>query len=468
MAPNADQNRLRQRINANTITGADVDAATTSTTMLLKDIKNTEVVINGIVYDLNSFKHPGGDSFKIFGGNDVTVQYKMIHPYHTAKHLEKMTVTGKVSDSRQDYVFDTDFEREIKREVFKIVRRGREFATPGYLFRAFSYIALYSVLDYYWTTEPTTLKLAVAFGVAQALIGLNVQHDANHGAVSKSSWLNDILGFGADMIGGCKWNWMCQHWTHHAFTNHHELDPDAVNAEPMLLFNDYPLGHPKRRWYHNFQALFFLPVLSGYWLSMVLNPQTFTLQHSGTMDVGIRMDNDFLKKRRIWATLIRFTYIYLNIIRPFMNNGAENWLTTFTHIMIMGGAESLTLASLFALSHNFEHVDRDPTKPVRSDGKAVCWFKSQVETSSTYGGFIAGALTGGLNFQVEHHLFPRMSSAWYPYIAPKVREICKKHGVRYAYYPWVHQNFISTVKYMHQAGTGNNHRALLTPLKGDL
>ena len=85
-----------------------------------------------------------------------------------------------------------------------------------------------------------------------------------------------------------------------------------------------------------------------------------------------------------------------------------------------------------------------------------CWFKSQVETSSTYGGLIAGMLTGGLNFQVEHHLFPRMSSAWYPYIAPTVRRVCKKHGVRYAYYPWVWQNLWSTFKYMHQAGTGAN------------
>ena len=56
-------------------------------------------------------------------------------------------------------------------------------------------------------------------------------------------------------------------------------------------------------------------------------------------------------------------------------------------------------------------------------------FKSQVETSCTYGGAISGYFTGGLNFQVEHHLFPRMSSAWYPYIAPTVRRVCAKHNV---------------------------------------
>jgi fatty acid desaturase (delta-4 desaturase) len=462
MAPNAEQSRLRQRF-ANDST-EEVDAATTPT-QLLKSIKSTEVVIDGTIYDLNSFNHPGGGSIFIFGGNDVTVQYKMIHPYHSDKHLEKMTVVGQVTDAKQDYIFDTEFEREIKREVFKIVRRGKEFGTNGYFLRAFFYIGLYIVLDYFWTTQTTTLKLAIAFGVAQALIGLNVQHDANHGAASRKSWINDTLGFGADMIGGCKWNWMCQHWTHHAYTNHHELDPDAVNAEPLLLFNNYPLGHEKRKFYHNFQALFFLPVLSGYWLSMVLNPQTFTLQHSGSMAVGIRMDSEFLKSRRIWATLIRGFYIYINIVRPFMNGGWGNAHWTGMHILIMGAAESLTLAVLFSLSHNFEHVDRDPTKPLRDTGKAVCWMKSQVETSSTYGGFIAGALTGGLNFQVEHHLFPRMSSAWYPFIAPKVREICAKHGVRYAYYPWVLQNFVSTVKYMHQTGTASSY---LNPLKGDL
>ena len=52
----------------------------------------------GIIYDINSFHHPGGASIHVFGGNDVTVQYKMIHPYHTDKHLEKMAKVGKVAD----------------------------------------------------------------------------------------------------------------------------------------------------------------------------------------------------------------------------------------------------------------------------------------------------------------------------------------------------------------------------------
>jgi acyl-lipid (7-3)-desaturase (Delta-4 desaturase) len=111
------------------------------------------------------------------------------------------------------YKFDTPFEREIKQEVFKIVRRGREFGTPGYLFRAACYISLFFYLQYLWVTTDTSLPLAIIYGIAQAFIGLNVQHDANHGAASRKAWVNNILGLGADFIGGSKWLWMEQHWT---------------------------------------------------------------------------------------------------------------------------------------------------------------------------------------------------------------------------------------------------------------
>jgi len=470
MPPNAAQTTLRHRLVGNK-KDDEIDEATESTT-LIKDLKDNEVVIDSVIYDLDGFNHPGGDSIHIFGGNDVTVQYKMIHPHHTSKHLKKMRVLGKVSDCKQEYLMDTEFAREIKREVYKIVKNGQDFGTNGYFARAAFYIALYFFLVFTIVTSGYTWPVAFAYGVSQALIGLNVQHDANHGAASKKSWVNDLLGFGADAIGGCKWLWMTQHWTHHAFTNHDVKDPDSFNAEPLLLFNDYPAGHPKRKFYHAFQAFYFLPVLSFYWLSMIFNPQTIDLEHRGVQSVGINVSNKFLISRRKYAIMIRLLYVSYTIAIPIKiaYDSGRNVLETIAQILVCGAVESLTLAMLFALSHNFEHVETDPMKEMRDEGNPVCWFKSQVETSSTYGCFISGALTGGLNFQVEHHLFPRMCSAHYPYIAPKVREICKKHGVRYSYYPWIHQNFIACVKFMNQAGTGSNwfSEEFLNPLKGDL
>ena len=96
MAPDAD--KLRQRRNTADDSVAENDPAETQSVATLKSLKPNEVAIDGGIYDLTSFDHPGGDSIYIFGGNDATTQYKMIHPYHTSKHLEKMTRVGTVPD----------------------------------------------------------------------------------------------------------------------------------------------------------------------------------------------------------------------------------------------------------------------------------------------------------------------------------------------------------------------------------
>lgn len=453
MAPDADRLRHRRTKELDEIAHSNATEPVLRISSL-KTLGETEIVIDGAIFDIKNFDHPGGESILMFGGNDCTVQYKMIHPYHTKKHLDKMERVGTVPDYSSEYNWDTEFEREIKREVFKIVRRGREFGTYGWFTRAFFYIGLFFTMQYFWVTTATTYTMAIIYGISQAFIGLNVQHDANHGAASKKPWVNDLLGLGADFIGGSKWLWMEQHWTHHSFTNHHENDPDSYGAEPLLLWNDYPPGHEKRSFMHQFQAFYYIFVLAGYWLSSVFNMEVFSLKQSGAITVGINLDNPYIRKSRKYAVGLRVLYIYTNIVAPFVAQGFS--FNIIGHILVMGISSSMALAVLFALSHNFEDVDRDPTFDTRHGGEETDWFKAQVETSSTYGSFISGYLTGGLNFQVEHHLFPRMSSAWYPYIAPTVRRISKKHGVKYAYYPWVWQNLISTLKYVHAAGNGSN------------
>ena len=99
MAPDADKVRQRKNysVDADDV-AADATQSTGEVVRTMTTLKNNEVCIDGVVYDLNGFDHPGGETIEIFGGNDVTVTYKMIHPYHTSKHLEKMTRLGKVSD----------------------------------------------------------------------------------------------------------------------------------------------------------------------------------------------------------------------------------------------------------------------------------------------------------------------------------------------------------------------------------
>lgn len=301
---------------------------------------------------------------------------------------------------------------------------------------------------YRWVFTELSVGLAILYGISKALIGLNVQHDANHGALSKKRpWINHLLGLGCDFMGGDKWLWLQQHWTHHAFTNDEHKDPDGKSAEPLIILNNYPPGHAKRRWFHRFQAFFVSVVLAGYWVTTAFSTEIVDLKHRGSLASGMKMESRYISERRKYAMGFRLLYFLCNFVAPVYRG--ESWLKVILLLHLAGAAGSLPLATLFTLSHNFEGADRSPLK----SGEAVCWSKSQVETSCTYGGCLSGALTGGLNFQIEHHLFPRMCSAWYPFIAPTVRKVCEKHGVRYRYFPWIWQNWLSTIRYMHAAGT---------------
>lgn len=100
MAPNAEGLRFRKFGNDDD-NDDDVDVTVTTierTCPNVSYLKSNEVAIDGMIYKIDTFHHPGGESIQVFGGNDCTVQYRMIHPYHTSKHLEKMECVGKVLD----------------------------------------------------------------------------------------------------------------------------------------------------------------------------------------------------------------------------------------------------------------------------------------------------------------------------------------------------------------------------------
>mmetsp|Transcript_48917 Transcript_48917/g.99880 ORF Transcript_48917/g.99880 Transcript_48917/m.99880 type:complete len:445 (+) Transcript_48917:57-1391(+) len=412
-----------------------------------KDLAEDHVAIDGVVYSLKGWDHPGGDQIKLFGGNDVSVQYRMIHPFHAASLVQKMPRVGRIKSARVDYTFGSAFEKDLKDSVAKIVKPNQRFATPGFYFRLTFYVSLYWALLFSYVYYGSSWLLCAALGVSQAFIGLNVQHDANHGAISAWPVINEIFGFGADLIGGSKYLWLQQHWTHHAFTNDVDRDPDATSTDPFFLFHNYPSDSPMRKAMHAFQHFYMLPVLSFYWISSVFNTTAISVTHTSAKQAGMRFENSYLEAARPITWALRAFYIATTALSPFLYHAP---MTALAHVWFMSICESLALAIPFALSHNFEHSERQPVA-----AGPVNWYKSQVETSCTYGGKVAGWLTGGLNFQIEHHLFPRMSSAWYPYIQPTVQEVCARHGVRYEYYPSFFSNARSTLSYVAAVGAGD-------------
>ena len=121
------------------------------------------------------------------------------------------------------------------------------------------------------------------------------------------------------------------------------------------------------------------------------------------------------------------------------------WTRRVPHPVLIGHAASLSQVP-FALSHNFEDSNRYPTAAGQQ-----CWYRMQVETSSTYGGKIAGYLTGGLNFQIEHHLFPGMPQFRHPQVSPRVKALFAKHGLPYderSYFPCLRDTWMN----LHEVG----------------
>lgn len=149
-------------------------------------------------------------------------------------------------------------------------------------------------------------------------------------------------------------------------------------------------------------------------------------------------------KHVAWA--FRAAYFLRVMVLPWYVSGVPLYVGVFYVSLVCGAV--LTL--LFVVSHNFEDSDRAPSPDPKKG--PIDWYKAQVETSCTYGGWAAMFLTGGLNLQIEHHCFPRMSSWHYPAIAQAVRECCKEHGVKYTYFLYLWSNLRSTWAYMRKVG----------------
>lgn len=403
------------------------------------------------VYDLTDFYdvHPGGRQvLQASGGIDVTTLFFSMHRA-SINNLERYLLVlkpfkvGKLSSKSEKHVednlkFETEFSKELLAKVLEVLPMNQWYAPRSFWIRTFIIIILTIVFETLWVIYGE-IGFCIAVGFLHSQIGLSIQHDASHGALSKKSYLNDLFAYGADWIGNTRWLWFQQHIIgHHPNTNDFEHDPDAASAEPFLMFHP---NEKKLKKLHRFQHWFMYPVLSMYGPSVVFNvPELFRLNHGDELPVE---HNKFLFKQLLPSILLRFFYYLRIIVLPyFIGNAPIAWC-----IFGVNFVAGFCLTFVFVLSHNFVGSCRFPRDLQHQD-----WNIMQIETSCTYGGFISSFFTGGLNYQIEHHLFPRMSSWHYSKISPIVRQVCEKHGVNYTYFPTILHNMKSTLEYMRLNG----------------
>jgi linoleoyl-CoA desaturase len=270
------------------------------------------------------------------------------------------------------------------------------------------------------------LLLAVLMGFSMAGVGLCIMHDANHGSYSKNVKLNKFLGYiSISMLGGHAINWKIQHNViHHTYTNVHGHDEDI--APPGFLRFE---PHAKRTWIHKLQFLyawFFYGMMTLMWSTTKDFKQLNRYNKRGLLAGA---ETTFTRELLIIiaSKLVYYGYMLLPyFLIPEMT--FIEWLAGFLLLHYIAG---LVLAMIFQPAHVVEETEF----PLPSEAGSIenHWAEHQMRTTMNFATAdpIFCWLVGGLNFQVEHHLFPTISHVHYPKISAIVAETAKEFNVPY-------------------------------------
>ena len=301
-------------------------------------------------------------------------------------------------------------------------------------------IAGYLALMFVKMTALPALGICLGLGLVFAGIGFSVMHDANHGSYSTRTWLNDLLGMSANALGASSFFWKQKHnIIHHTYTNVDGVDDDIAKS-PIIRQCESQKWVPA----HKVQHLYLLPIYalsSIFWLFFMDFTKYFTRRIYTTEAWKMDTKNHVI----FWTTKICYFTFY--IILPIMVWGFLPWLAGF---LVLHATMGLTLSLVFQLAHvventEFEHVPLDATKHIET-----AWAEHQIKTTANFAmsNKLISWFVGGLNYQIEHHLFPRVSHVHYPAISKIVQEKCAEYNLPYNQYKTMSQALASHFRVM--------------------
>jgi linoleoyl-CoA desaturase len=270
-----------------------------------------------------------------------------------------------------------------------------------------------------------SIALWSVMGFAVAGIGMSVMHDANHGSYSRNRRVNYLLGHSLNLLGGSVFNWKLQHNVlHHTYTNITHLDDDI---EDKLIFRFSP--HTKVKWFHKFQytyAFLFYGVLTLFWVFIKDFVQYVTYRQRGVNNNSKKQNRLTLIKMLMVKTVYVGTFVILPIF--VLKLPAGPYILGFSLMHFIAG---IILTVIFQLAHTVENT----AHPLPDQAGTIenSWAIHQLNTTVNFSrkNKIISWYVGGLNFQVEHHLFPDICHVHYPAIAPIVKQTAEEYGIPY-------------------------------------
>ncbi|MBX7240950.1 MAG: acyl-CoA desaturase [Bacteroidia bacterium] len=303
------------------------------------------------------------------------------------------------------------------------------------------YIQLVFFTPVWWIAIP----LCILFGFNSAFIGFNIMHDGCHGSYSDKKWVNDLMGLSLNLLGSDATLWKAKHnVVHHTFTNIDGLDADITQSSLLRFAPSQPLLKIHR--FQHIYAVFLYGLITFAWIFEADFTKYFSkkILNSPIRDLSPREHFTF------WASKVMYLLVYILI--PAYVLGFVPFLIGF---MVMNITLGVVIALVFQLAHvveitEFEDATHDNIK-IEDE-----WAIHQIKTTANFAtrNPVISWFLGGLNFQVEHHLFPKISHVHYPHIQKIVADVCDKFQVEYKSYPTMRQALVSHFRLLRQLGTG--------------
>lgn len=283
-------------------------------------------------------------------------------------------------------------------------------------------LCLYALLLFVPVHVLPRIVFSLILGFVLACIGFNVMHDANHGSYSSRKWVNRTLGLTLNALGGNSFIWKQKHnIIHHTYTNVDGIDDDIAKS-PFIRMCSSQSWVPAHRLQH-----FYTPILYAFssmiWILFQDFEKYFKKKIVDTPLPKMSASDHLI----FWASKILYLLFY--IVIPIVLTGWQSWLLFFLFMHISLG---LTLSIVFQLAHVVEETEFESAG---AGGKRIEneWAIHQLRTTSNFSpnNPIVSWFVGGLNYQIEHHLFPRVSHIHYPALSKLVQAECAAFDLPY-------------------------------------
>jgi fatty acid desaturase len=452
------------------------------------DDKSSWIVLYGKVYDITSFIkfHPGGNIIQYAAGiADATCLFESYHSTSSIKKCQALLM--KYGKYLGDLSIETNSECKYTIDVNDDIYIGKSLDLSNFFFtlrnrvdvylqqysggrHAFQWInqveAMLTLMAYciatYYKSFKYSYLAAICLGVIMARMGF-LMHSGNHCAISSNSYWNRFVGLFMDIIGSSHYTWTYEHQiAHHITPNEYQKDNDCEIGDPLFRFhplianveqtNNDSIKEKSSRFrifMRQYQHILVPVFMSVGFFKWTINDIEFLIKSKGG---NVRLATKLILI--ILTMLSKVLWFTTHLIVPYVYFGAKYTFTTLFIFMAIG---AYYLENIFIVNHIQEKLQM----PVINldNQSSLHWAIHQVYTTANWksGSYMATFLSGGLNHQIEHHLFPSMNIYLYPKIAHIVREECNKFGLPYHNYTSFTTAWINMFYYLRKLGNPNTN-----------